>query len=295
MWLSRIASGFLFYGVLKPLSRLPLPVLYAISSILWWPVFYLFPYRKKVVMHNLGLAFPEQDAEWRKRKAKLFYRYFLDMLVETLKVFTIDMKEMASRMPVENPEIVQEFEEQGKSLIMMSGHLSNWEWFALQYFRMGNYSGIGIYKPLTNPVFEKAIIDTRSRSGLVLCPVTEVSKFFKHHQHELFVYGFLSDQNPKDPQNAYWLPMFGHLLPFARGAERYARIYGLPVVFAHTYRLGRGRYTIRYSVLARPEENLPEGAITARFAEAMENAIRMQPEFWLWTHKRFKHIGKEPK
>lgn len=293
MLIKNFLSALFFYLVIKPLSLLPLPILYGFSSGLFYITYYLFPYRKKVVLENLKFAFPDLSQNDRNAIAKKFFRHFIDLLIETIKVFSISEDEFKQRVKVANPDFAKPFEEKNQSIIIMAGHTANWEWLALQFHQMGDWKGMGIYKQLSNKYFDKLMVESRGRFGIELCSTKNVSNYFETHHNERIAYGFLADQNPRDKNNAYWIDFFGVKVPWAMGAEKYARQYNMPVLYGDSIKISRGYYKLEYSLITNNPSELAEGEITKLFVKKLEESILKDKPSWLWTHKRWKHAERK--
>jgi len=293
MVLKKFFSILFFYSFIKPLSLLPLPVLYAFSNGLFYITYYLFPYRKKVVLDNIKIAFPNLSQEERNAIAKKFFQHFIDLLIETIKVFSISALEFKRRVKVANPDFAKQYEEKNQSIIIMAGHTANWEWLALQFHQMGDWKGMGIYKQLSNKYFDKLMVESRGRFGIELCSTKNVSTYFETHSNERIAYGFLADQNPRDKTSAYWIDFFGVNVPWAMGAEKYARQYNMPVLYGDSIKIKRGYYKLEYSLITNNPSALAEGEITKIFAKKLEESILKDKPSWLWTHKRWKHAERK--
>jgi KDO2-lipid IV(A) lauroyltransferase len=158
---------------------------------------------------------------------------------------------------------------------------------------MGDWKGMGIYKQLSNKYFDKLMVESRGRFGIELCSTKNVSNYFETHKDERIAYGFLADQNPRDKNNAYWIDFFGVHVPWAMGAEKYARQYNMPVLYGDSIKIKRGYYKLEYSLITNNPSELAEGEITKLFAKKLEESILKDKPSWLWTHKRWKHAERK--
>ena len=283
--MSRIA----YYVLLKPLSLLPLSVLYYLSDFLFWVVYRVVGYRKKVVFTNLRHSFPGKGEAAIEAIAERFYRHFCDLIVESIRLFSMPEAEARARMQVANPELLQRFYDAGRSVLIGAGHYANWELVATIVDRQVAHQCVGIYAPLANAFFNRAIFQSRRRFGLELLPRREVKAWFRDNQDRRTAVLFATDQSPSNPKNAYWTRFLNQETGVLFGIEHYAVKYDLPVVFGHITRLRRGYYTFHFEVVEEHPKEAPYGAITERHIRLLEKDILAEPAYWLWTHRRWKH------
>jgi len=276
--------------LLKGLSRLPLGVLYALSDVLFYGL-YLWPgYRKEVVRKNLEIAFPNKSPLERKQTEKEFYRHFSDLLWEMLKTGRMSQAELQRRFRVRNPELLNEFFDRGKSVIIYGGHQGNWEWI----FGLGDdikHRKMAIYKPLSNPFINRWMLEARSKFNYALVPTYETYDFIASRESEgvPYAYGFLGDQNPLPHKAKLWLPFFGKEVPVLTGAEAVAKKHDIPVIFMEIRKIKRGFYEAVFSVITdKPRQTAPF-EITREYFRRLEESIRRQPSYYYWIHRRFKH------
>lgn len=284
---------FPLWLLLKGLSLLPLPLLYILSDVLYLVVYYVVRYRKKVVLGNLSNAFPEKSAEEIKLVAKDFYKQFMDVVVETLKLHSMDAAEMKRRITFSNQELLDDFVQQGRTVITMGSHSCNWEWVLSAGAVQFSFPAYGIYKPLNNPFFEAFMLQARTRLGARLIKMKDTLRNFAANRHQPRVVAMLSDQTPLKSEITFWTTFLHQDTPFYEGAEKLATRFGCPVLFLDIKRTRRGYYTLTFELISdgNPvDKTLPEPAsITEIFAQKLEAAIRRAPADYLWTHKRWKH------
>jgi KDO2-lipid IV(A) lauroyltransferase len=284
-----LISAFLFYLIILPISWLPFPVLYALSDFLFFIFYYIFPYRKKIVLQNLRNSFPEKSEAEINKIAKIFYKHFCDVIVETLKLFSASQRSIESRVKLVNPDLLEEYYKSGKSLILVTGHYANWEWPAITLTSHSSHKGTGIYKKLSSKFFDKKLRETRARFGMELMHTKEVPAFFENHKNEICAYGFINDQSPSDPKKGHWMEFLNQPTCMLLGAEKYARQYNYPVLYGAITREKRGYYKIEYIKITDDPSSEKQFAITEKSAYINEKLIRNEPAYWLWTHKRWKH------
>ncbi len=284
-----IFSVLLYYLVIIPISLLPFPVLYRVSDFLFFLLYRMLGYRKNVVLKNLTNSFPEKSKEEINKIAELFYRHFCDVIVESLKSFTITQEEILKRMVLENPALLDSYYDQGKSVILSGGHYNNWEWIATSIDQQIKHQSIAIYKQLANSFFDKKMRETRSRFGLLMISTKKVKETFEAFQNERTATIFGSDQSPGKLSTSYWMKFLNQDTAVLYGTEKYAKEFNYPVLFGTIVKVKRGYYRFRFSVVEDQPLQSPFGAITENATRMLEQEIIKEPQYWLWTHRRWKH------
>jgi KDO2-lipid IV(A) lauroyltransferase len=278
-------------GLIRLLSHFPLRLLYFFSDVLYFITYYIAGYRKKVVMQNLSIAFPEKTLQQRKRIAKDFYHNLIDTFIETLKFFSWDMEDVEKRLEVDDSGFVEACNT-GQPVNLFAMHNFNWEfvnWWA------GKHSPlpiVAIYMPVGNPHLDKMIYDMRTKQGTILIPATDFRRQYLAWLKKRHILGTVADQSPGNPSNAYWLPFFGRKTAFIKGAERGAAAVHASVVFLNFYKIKRGYYRIESKFIVRDAATLPRAELTKRYVQFVEDCIRRNPSNYLWSHRRWKHEWK---
>ena len=281
-------SRILYYIFVLPISILPYPLLYFLSDLLFLIIYRVIGYRKKVVQTNLSNSFPEKSDLELQEIMTNFYRHFCDIIMESIKSFTISEKQLRKRLVIKNPEFSNTFAEKGKSIIFVGGHYNNWEICAQAFSMYSSHKCIGIYKPLSNTFFNDKINSSRSKYGLSLVSMKQTKKWFNNDSvPKAIVFG--SDQNPSNPKRAHWLEFLNQDTAVLFGAEKYSKEYNWPVVFVSINKVKRGYYEVEYSLITDTPRDEDHGRITEDFTKRLEQDIINKPEYWLWSHKRWKH------
>jgi len=280
---------YLILGIIYVLSLLPCWLLYRISDLSYLIIYKLFKYRVQVTRKNLKAGLPDVSDERLLQIEKQFYRHVGDVLVETIKSFSISKKELLKRMKIENADLLDKHLRSGKSLIAVTGHYGNWEWAAMSLALQVKYPAYGLYLPLKNKVFNASMVRSRSRFGVRLVSVKDLSEKMEQLQNETCIWGFIVDQSPAKPDRAHWIEFLNQETAVATGTDRYARQYNLGVVFGKITKVKRGYYTLNYEEVCIDSTNTTEGQISKKHSGILENVIHKEPSYWLWTHKRWKH------
>jgi KDO2-lipid IV(A) lauroyltransferase len=281
-----LSGALLYYGLVLPLSYFPMGILYSLSNILFFLFTRILPYRKKVIDENIKRAFPKLDASEIIKFRKDFYRYFSDLLVESIKNLSISKRELLQRMQLVNPEILEEIRGLNKPILLVAGHYNNWEWLITAqalWFKQPNY-GIGM--PLSHPFWNQKLTQRRERFGLKVVHAQNYQKAFDAKQPVVLV---LADQAPSSANNCLWLPFLGRETPVIFGPEYMANKYDCAVVFANISNSKRGFYNIQLELIVEESKILPYQELTQLHVKKLEQQILDNPARWLWSHKRWKH------
>ena len=286
-------NAFIFYltfPLLFLISRLPFPIFYKLSDLICFLLYRVFGYRKKVVRSNLKLSFPEYSRKELSLIEGRFYSHLCDLFLEIIKSMGMSKKEMIKRFHVKNIEVLTQFEEKNRTVFLMCGHYSSWEWMMSLGYHM-NHKGYGIYTPIRNPYFDNLIRKIRSRHDAYMISQRTAAFNIKRMEdsNQRGVFGFASDQSPRAKPQNYWRSFMGVEVPVYTGAERLARELNIPIVFAKINRVKRGFYEVEFKLLTDSPKKLMSNVITDTFTEWLEEQIRKDPSQYFWTHKRFKY------
>jgi len=286
----QLLAYILIYPILWFISILPFRLLYALSDFLYILMYYVFRYRKQTVIDNLRLVFPEKYDHEIKIITKKFFHHFCDMILESIKSMNISLESMKARYTFKNLDIIKEFEKQNKSIVLMCAHYGSWEWiFILQTYT--THRGYGIYKRLQNKYFDRLIKSIRARYNSYLITTKETFSVLEDAKKNgiLSMNGFASDQSPKKHKAHHWNEFMGIKVPVHTGAEMLAKKLDMPVVFFAVERKKRGYYEATFQTLAEKPTDFKDYEITDKFLKLVEAQIHEAPEYYLWTHKRWKH------
>jgi KDO2-lipid IV(A) lauroyltransferase len=284
---------YVVYGLLYGISLLPMWLLYPLSDVLALLLYYVIGYRRKVTRNNLRMAFPEKTEKEIARIQKRFYRNFTDSFIETIKLLSASPAYIKQHFAIDNPEILDNFYDQGRKCQLHLGHTFNWEVANVAMPLMSRYPFIVAYMPVENKIFERLFLHLRGRTGSILLPSTRMQRAIIPYRNTQYLLTLVADQAPAHAEQSYWLNFFGHPTSFLRGPERGARIADIPAVFVKFYKTRRGHYRVFLTTLAEHPARLPEGELTRRYCRLLEDAIREHPDLWLWSHRRWKAVWKE--
>jgi KDO2-lipid IV(A) lauroyltransferase len=285
-----------FAGGGKLLALLPMRMLYVVSDLLYPLVYYIVRYRRKVVYENLHNSFPEKSDKEIQQIAKKFYRYFCDMLLETVKLFHIKPEELISRLKFKDKSQILEEYERKKHILVVLGHYGNWEW-GLSLGMQIPYNFVGIYKPLTNRYFDQLMIRLRTQFGSEAVPMKQTPRALATYiqQGRLTILNFIADQSPHSSEIQYWTNFLNQDTPVFLGIEKFAVKTRQPVYFFCINRIKRGYYEVDVKKLCDDASTLATHELTEMHVRLLEENIRKAPETWLWTHRRWKNKREQYK
>lgn len=282
---------YIVYGFLWLISLLPWPVMYFFADCIYGIVFYIFKYRRNIVMSNLAIAFPGKTEKERLQIAKKFYHNLIDTFLESIKFISITKKGIQKRATGEF-ELINQLTDKGYNVHIMAGHQFNWE-FANSLCAMSiNIPFVGIYMPISNKYLDRIFFNFRKRYGTVLISAPD----FKNKMHQVFsmqyTMGLAADQNPGDPRNAYWMNFFGRPVPFVTGPAKGAVKYNTAVVMVGFHKKKRGYYHFSTKLLAENGAAFTPEQLTVIYRDALEEVVKADPSNYLWSHRRFKYDWK---
>lgn len=289
--LSRILYGFLWLY-----SWLPLQIQYFFSDICYLILYYVIRYRRRVVRINLENAFPEKSQAERLEIEKKYYRHLCDLFVEMYRMWHMSAREIRERCVFTNPEVIQRYFEQGRSVVVVLGHYGNWEWMASYGLWMSDdVDFFTLYKPLHDPVADRVMRSIRSRFKAKPVPRQDILRRIVENRREnrLFLAAFIGDQTPNKSNLNFWMQFLNQDTPVLVGTEKIARKFDLPVVSLRVRKIRRGYYEVDFVDLCADPQQLESGELTRMHTRMLERFIREIPELWLWSHKRWKHSRDE--
>ncbi len=286
----------LAYPLLLFISILPMRVLYMLSTFFYVLFYYVIGYRKEVVLQNLQLAFPEKSHEEHLRIRKEFFKHFTDLFIESIKAFTITSRFLQKRYTYKNPELFDKYIAAGKSIALVGAHQANWEWSIGLPLHIKGITFFGAYTKLGNPYFEKVVKKSRTKFGFIGYKTSEtIREMQKNFDNNIQgVYLLLSDQSPQVHKTHYWSEFLGIKVPIHTGAEMLAKKFDLVVINYVAKKVKRGHFEVTFELVTDDPKSLENYQVTDQYLNITEKNIYDQPEYYLWSHKRFKHRDKVP-
>jgi Kdo2-lipid IVA lauroyltransferase/acyltransferase len=267
---------------------LPFRFIYLFSDLICLIVHYLIRYRKKVVMKNLRNAFPEKTSKEIRKISRNFYHHFCDVFMESIKSFSMSAEAVKERYIFTNADLVDRFYDQGKPVICVAGHYNNWEWAGGAADSQMKHRPIGFYKPLSNKEINNYLLKTRVKGRSILASINKTAETFQVYRDEPVAFNMIADQRPSSVRFAHWMTFLNQDTPFLNGPEKYARIYNYPVIYVSVQKIKRGYYQVEFILVHDDPVSAKTGEITQKFKSIMEEKIKSDPQYYLWSHDRWK-------
>ena len=271
------------------LSRLPLPILYLFSDLLFLVLYRIMKFQRRLLHDNLKLTFPALSQAERKRLAAACYRNALDFLFETLKSWRFDEAELRRRVTLKNPELVRELGEQHKTLLALTSHYGNWEWLQLACAAQLALPVAALYSSLNRPDIDALLKTMRSRFGSTLIEAKTALPALLDFSRQGGIIAVNADQGPRPEDDKYWARFLGIDTAFYTGPDKLARLFKTPVIFVHMQRLRRGYYEVEFELLCEPPYVQDQDSIMPAYIKAAERQILSAPQDWFWLYKRWLH------
>ena len=283
-------ARLVYYLLIKPLSYLPIGALYVLSDITAFLLSRIMRYRYAVVYPNVRKSFPSLNEAEVKAILHKFYQHFADLIFESIKLFSISQNSVIERCRIRNPEVINKYYDEGKHIILVGGHYNNWEMLAVALDSQVKHHIVGIYSPLTNKFFNRVFAKSRSKYGTGLVDKRKVGHYFRSLEEPLKAIVFGADQSPgRIRKNTYWTTFLNQETAVMFGTEKYAKEYDLPVIYVGIEKVKRGYYEMEFSVIEAEPATAAYTSITEAHTRILEKQIEKKPEFYLWSHRRWKH------
>jgi KDO2-lipid IV(A) lauroyltransferase len=279
----------IFYASVWLFTLIPLNILYIFSDCFSLVLQYIIRYRKKVVRENLSHCFPEKSEKEINAISRKFYRHICDFAIESLKTIHLSKKQVDRRFRYENIGILEELYNKKKDITLVSGHFGNWEWM-VNFPEKISHKFLAIYRPLRVKSVDKMIHDIRSKYGVIMIPVKETYKEilkYKQKNEHIIVWSLIDQRPPR--RNKYWTKFMNQDTPFYTGFEKIAIKLNMAVVSMTVNKVKRGYYKVSFDKIFHDTDGLSDFIITEKIIKILENSIKDRPEYWLWSHKRWKH------
>jgi KDO2-lipid IV(A) lauroyltransferase len=281
---------YIFYIFNWIVTLLPLRVLYIFSDILFLIMYSIPGYRRKIVTENLENSFPEKTPEELLVIEKKFYHHLCDMFIETGKLSHMSNRNLMKHFRVTNTELLDRLHREGSDVIAALGHYGNWEWMTILPL-LTKFKVVTVYKPLQNKYFDRFMSDLRSKNGMILTPMQYVVRevLINKKNNIRTLYAFITDQIPTKGDIKFWTNFLNQETPVYLGAEKISSKYDMAMVFFGIQKIKRGYYDLNIELLFEHTAGLPEHFITETHVKRLEEVVRANPEFWIWSHRRWKH------
>lgn len=283
---------YLLYSIIRILSHIPFRVMYFISDCLFYLVYYVFRYRRRIVRKNLTESFTSKSEKEIIKIEKQFYHFFVDMILESVKLASASKDEIKRRMSFKNIEEVNETLKQGKSISLYLGHYANWEWCSSIPLHLEcDVTSAQIYHKLSNQNMDRLMLYIRERMGAVCVDMRKTARYATElvANRKVCIIGFIADQSPKKVESHHFLHFLNHNTPVLTGTEKITKHYGFEAFFLNVKRVKRGYYEAEFIKLHDNPQSLPDYELTSLYYRMLEKCINTHPELYLWSHNRFRN------
>jgi len=281
--------GRLFKWIAWLLQHLPEFVALWLARLLGNIWYFVIPIRRKVVMLNLRIAFPEKRYRELQRLCRKTLISFMYNFVEFTRIIHIDREFIEKRITIDGMENMERAHARGKGIVVASGHLGNWEVMGAAASRLG-YPITYIVKRVKDKLLDDLINGWRRQVGVDIIYARESGREIVPHLNAGRTVAFMVDQDAGN--RGVWIDFFDQPASTPRGAAVYALRTGAPVLFMYDVRKPGGRHhvVIRKVELEREDELSEESIIRAmkKLTMALEEAIRRYPEQYMWMHHRWR-------
>ena len=278
--------------VLHAAAMLPLGVLYAVSSSLYPLVYHLVRYRRRTVRKNLTRSFPEKSLPEIITIEKEYYRHFCDCVVETIKILHISDKELDRRIQVTNGKLMEQLTADGRPVVLYLGHYGNWEWVQAitRHYSRPAING-EIYRPMHSKVMERVMTRLRSRFPTLLIPQKQAFRTLLRMKQEgkQYLVGFIADQRPNSKNLNHWTTFLHQDTAYSAGGEEIGSRIDAHYFYLEVEKTKRGHYKMSFKpIVPRVEDGTHP--YTLQYMRMMETTIKRAPQYWLWSHKRWRFL-----
>ena len=288
--MKKVLTHIIFFS-LKIISFFPLWYLFLWSGILYFIIYYLLGYRRKVVRTNLTNSFPQKNPAQLLKIEKEYYRHLCDLVFESIWCLSASRKQMKKRCAMVNIHLVEHYYKKQQDMVFLLGHVGNWEWASLAFTAYDVHQLLPLYKPVKNKTANEIFLKLRSRFGARLIPMMQIGREINTTFETPVGFAFIADQSPM-PEHAHWTNFLNQETCFFNGYDKIARKKGYPVFFCHVNKIKRGYYEVKFEELTSDASTLKQDETTEMYARHLESNILEAPAFWVWSHRRWKHKKK---
>lgn len=280
---------YIILSICYVISIIPLWIHHLTSDMVSWIACRFKLYRYNVVHDNLTSSFPEKSEREIRSIIREYYRHLVDCLFESLKLLTISDKALDRRVQVLDFDCMKPDVDAGHPIILYMGHFGNWEWIPCitHHFTKPEITA-QIYRPLRDGISERITAKIRNRFGALNIAQNQAFRTLLKLKHEgkQTITGFIADQRPNSDNLNHWMMFLNHDTAYAVGGEEIGRRIDAAFYYIDIEKTGRSRYRLRLKPIT-PLDGYSY-PYTASFMTMLEQTIRRQPPYWLWSHKRWK-------
>lgn len=282
-----------YHTILFPFSHLPFRVLWFMADTAYFILYYALNYRKDVVRKNLKKAFPNKSPEELKKIEKKYYQHLCDLFFEIMKTISFKKSLVAKHFEIVENQDLKDSYKNAKDVIFLCGHFNNWELWASAMPYMIDHKCVAVYKPLGNSYAEYKAKEVRERHGMKMVSMNESLKYMYRNQGEKSAYIFLADQSPSNMSKVRWNTFLNQDTPWMLGGTSIGKKLKMDFYFAYIEKTKRGKFKVHFKKISDADDSLKDFEVIDLYTQNLEAIITENPQYWLWSHKRWKHKKPE--
>lgn len=291
--ISQVMSAGLYYLIALPISWLPFWCLRGMMPLVYFVVYRVLGYRRTVVRENLRKSFPNRTIEQLDNMERRYFRYLSQLFLESVKNVSLSRDQLRKRLKVINPEVLDDFYAKERSVLLVGSHYCNWEYMVAGQSLLFRHQAVGIGAPITSNFWDRKLTERRERFGMRVINKRNLHEKLNEWKDEALAILVLFDQSPVRATRAYWTNFLSRPTGFLFGTEKLAFMYDMPVVQYEMRETKHGYYEIELKLITEYPRTEEYGSITERLVASLEAQIHEAPEYWLWSHKRWKRQPPE--
>lgn len=280
-----------FYVLLKGsgylTAALPQFIRFGVGDIIFFLLYYIIGYRRKVTRTNLTLSFPDKSEKEIRKIERQYYRHLGDLFVDSISIMGVSKKGMMKHCTYDDAEFRAFYTE--KSVICALSHYGSWEYYNGYCISSAPHKLMPVYRPLANKVIDKFYLNARSKFGAEPCMMSAVVKRIIKCRKDNIIMAMLADQTPLRNEEHPWYKFLNQDTQFFIGIGEMAIRYGMGVFFLDVTQVKRGYYHAKMVKIYDPNEEADYSVIVERYKDKLEKMIYRNPALWTWSHRRWKH------
>lgn len=270
--------------LLRLISKLPLGILYLLSDAVFFLTFHVARYRRHVVMENLEKSFPQKTKKELHEISKTFYQNLCDYAVETVRLLSISEEELRRRVKFTNANAVEESTGKNQSVIILASHQFNWEWLLAAGCLYLPVPVDFVYLPQKSKLANAFALAIRTRFGGHAIARESVGREAVRRKEIIRATAIVADQFPGHSNHRrYWANFLNQNTAFFHGIIQLVELQKAGVYFSKIIKTSRGHYEVTLI-------KLDSSRVIEDYIKESEIMIHEQPNGWLWSHRRWKHL-----
>jgi KDO2-lipid IV(A) lauroyltransferase len=263
------------------------------ADVAYFILYYALNYRKGVVRTNLKNAFPDKSKEELLSIEKKYYQHLCNLFFEIMKTISFSKKSVDKRFHVEPNTDLEKSYADGKDVVLMCGHFNNWELWASAMPYLVKFKSVAVYKPLTNDFAEMKAKETREKHGMKMVSMNESIRYMVKNKKSKSAYIFLADQSPSNMANVRWNTFLNQDTPWMLGGTSIGKKLGMDFYFAYIEQTSKGQFNVKFKKISDADDQMSDEEVIDTYVKNLEGVIKENPQYWLWSHKRWKHKKKD--